>query len=109
MSQTTDTQARGMSSRCDVTGIDMFQFVPAGGDLYTLKRCLHNSPDPQARKISLENIRTVLPAHGKVLVIEGIIPAGPNALFNLLGDLQQLALGGARERAGGDASLYRPD
>jgi hypothetical protein len=89
--------ARGMSSRCDVAAIDMFQSVPAGGDLYILKRCLHNWPDPQARRI-LENIRAALPAHGKILVIEGIIPAGPNALFNLLGDLQQLALGGARER-----------
>ena len=95
--------ARGLSSRCDVTETDMFSAVPAGGDLYILKRCLHNWPDPQARTV-LTNISAVLPSHGRVLVIEGIIPTDSNALFNLLGDLMELALGGARERTEAEMS-----
>ena len=53
--------ASGMDARCAVVETDMFASVPAGDDLYVLKRCLDNWPDAEDRKI-LENVRAVLPS-----------------------------------------------
>ena len=73
-----------------------FESVPAG-DVYVLSTVLHNWPDEQAAAI-LHTIRAAAPEHGRLLVIDAVMPAGnePDGRhwFALLG----LSLFGSHER-----------
>lgn len=57
-----------------VTG-DFFDEVPSGADAYVLKRILHDWDDETSARI-LSRCREAMPAHGRVLVIDAVIPAG---------------------------------
>eukprot|EP01114_Cavostelium_apophysatum_P015282 TRINITY_DN412_c0_g1_i1.p1 TRINITY_DN412_c0_g1~~TRINITY_DN412_c0_g1_i1.p1 ORF type:complete len:403 (+),score=51.50 TRINITY_DN412_c0_g1_i1:234-1442(+) len=50
-----------------------FDSVPAGADLYILRNILHDWSDADSLKI-LKNIRKAIPSHGKLLIMEHIIP-----------------------------------
>jgi hypothetical protein len=80
-----------------VQGGDFFQSVPAGGDLYLLKKVIHDWEDPEARTI-LQNCRTAMPPHGKLLLIELVVPSGNEPSFAKMLDLVMLFLAGGRER-----------
>ncbi|SPT15842.1 unnamed protein product [Triticum aestivum] len=56
---------------------DMFKNVPSG-DAIVLKWILHNWTDEQCTTL-LRNCYDALPAHGKVVVVEGILPVKPEA------------------------------
>ncbi|KAK7407779.1 hypothetical protein VNO78_09857 [Psophocarpus tetragonolobus] len=58
-------------------GGDMFKSVPSG-DAILLKSILHNWPDEDCIKI-LRNCHEALPQHGKVIVLDYIIPEVPNS------------------------------
>jgi hypothetical protein len=76
---------------------DFFASVPAGGDAYTLSEILHDWNDPQAT-IILRNIRRAMPEHGKVLILEQVIPPGNDPHEGKLRDLTMLAILGGLER-----------
>ena len=59
-------------ARCDFVVGDFFQSVPAA-DLYLLKNVIHDWDDEQSVRI-LRNCRTAMPAHGRMLVIERVMP-----------------------------------
>jgi DNA-binding transcriptional ArsR family regulator len=84
--------------RCELVGGDLFESVPAGGDVYLLSRVLHDWEDADARRI-LASCRAVVPAGARLLVVEAIVPErardGPEAVRM---DLHMLILFGARER-----------
>jgi hypothetical protein len=92
----------GVEQRCDVTGGDMLEAVPAGADLYLVKRVLMDWGDEQATTI-LRNCAQALPDGGRVLVIEMVLPPGnephPGRLFDLL---MLLVHQGARIRTEGE-------
>lgn len=77
----------GLSDRCDAIGGDMFLEVPRDADAYLIKRVLMDWGDEQAVQI-LRNCAEALPASGRVLVIEMVLPSGndpsPAKLFDLL-------------------------
>jgi flavonol 3-O-methyltransferase/caffeic acid 3-O-methyltransferase len=56
---------------------DMFEKVPSG-DAIILKWILHNWTYQHCTTI-LRNCYDALPAHGKVVVVEGILPVKPDA------------------------------
>lgn len=56
---------------------DMFSEVP-NGDAIIIKWILHNWTDDHCATL-LRNCYDALPAHGKVVVVEGILPAKPDA------------------------------
>ncbi|KAL9324804.1 hypothetical protein ACSQ67_005449 [Phaseolus vulgaris] len=72
----------GLSTLVDVGGIehvggDMFESVPSG-DAILVKFVCHNWADEDCIKV-LRNCHKALPAHGKVIVMEYIIPEVPNS------------------------------
>src|SRR5262245_48555262 len=62
-----DTEA--LRGRCQLVGGDFLAAVPAGGDLYILKRVLVDRTDDEARTL-LRNIRRAMAPQGRVLVAD---------------------------------------
>jgi hypothetical protein len=65
----------GVAERCEVIGGDMLQGVPAGADIYLIKRVLMDWGDEQAARI-LRHCAVALPEDGKVLAVEMVLPPG---------------------------------
>ena len=89
--------AAGVSERCKVVGGDFFIKDPSGGDASLLAQILHDWNDERSVAI-LRQCRRVIPAQGKLLVIELVIPQGEEPFFGKWLDLHMLVMAGARER-----------
>jgi hypothetical protein len=77
---------------------DFFERLPAGADAYLLSRVIHDWDDEPARRI-LTVAREALPPHGRVLVVDAILPERAKDLPGAIRmDLHMLVLLGARER-----------
>ncbi|NJP98082.1 methyltransferase [Nonomuraea sp. FMUSA5-5] len=88
---------RGLDGRCAFAGQSFFEPLPAGGEVYVLKRVLHDWGDDDAVRI-LRRCAEAAGPHGKVVVIEtdsglGSDPAGLAEM-----NLRMLVLTGGRER-----------
>ena len=83
--------------RCEIMSGNFFESVPTGGDIYALKLILHDWNDEQVVKI-LQNCRTALPSHGKILVIEGIMLDGNQPDPHKQLDISMMLVFGGRER-----------
>jgi hypothetical protein len=62
----------GLAGRCQAVAGNFFESVVAGGDCYLMRHIIHDWTDEQSLTI-LRNIRKVIPANGKLLVIEMVI------------------------------------
>jgi hypothetical protein len=71
--------------------------VPKGGDVYVLKRVIHDWDDERAAAI-LRNCRAVMPSAGRVLVAERITEEGNDRDLNKYLDIAMLAITGGIER-----------
>lgn len=87
----------GVAERCETVSGDFFVEVPANGDTYLLAQILHDWDDERSRVI-LRQCRRAMPMHGKLLVIELVLPPGEEPFFGKWLDLHMLVLLGARER-----------
>lgn len=87
----------GLSARCQTAGGSFFESVPAGVDAYLLRHIIHDWTDEQSRTI-LSSVRRAIPPHGKLLVIETVIPPGNDPSFAKLLDLTMLVIPGGKER-----------
>ena len=94
-------EAAGLRGRCDVVAGDFFVSVPGGGDGYILKRVIHDWDDERAATI-LRNCRRAMPEHGRLLVIELVLPPGNDPSLGKLFDLLMLVDLGGRERTEAD-------
>ena len=65
-------EKHGVTDRAAHECGNFFESVPAGADLYTIKHVLHDWDDEHAELI-LRNIRAAVPAHGKLLIVEGSV------------------------------------
>ncbi len=90
-------EAQGVAERCELVAGDFFERLPAGADVYILKWILVSWDDERAVTI-LNNCRRAMPAHGKLLVVERIIPAGNEPFYGKLADLNLLVLYRGRHR-----------
>jgi hypothetical protein len=87
-----------LETRCETVPCDFFKSVPAGGDAYIMKHIIHDWDDEKCLVI-LGNIRAALGAkNGKVILLEAVMPAGPEPHPAKFLDLEMLALPGGRER-----------
>jgi hypothetical protein len=87
----------GVADRCELVGGDFFKDVP-GGDACLMKHIIHDWSDDHALKI-LKNCRRALPADGRLLLVEMVIPPGNEPHFGKLLDLEMLVMTqGGRER-----------
>jgi hypothetical protein len=66
-------RGNGLGDRCAAIGGDFFESLPAGFDLHILKWILHDWNDESCRRL-LEACRAALPDHGRLLVVEQILP-----------------------------------
>jgi hypothetical protein len=87
VADTAPLDATGARDRCAVLGGDMLESVPAGADLYIIKRVLMIWGDEDAVQV-LKNCAARLSPTGKVLVVEMVMPPlggpGPAATFDIL-------------------------
>jgi hypothetical protein len=90
-------QSAGVLDRCRTVGGSFFESVPAGGDAYLLRHIIHDWDDERCLKI-LGNVRKVISSSGKLLVVEGVVPAGNGPSFTKLLDLAMLVIPGGKER-----------
>ncbi len=87
----------GLGKRCQAANGDFFESVPGGGDAYVLKWIIHDWVEERAVAI-LKNCRRAMPKHGKLLLIEAVIPAGNTPSFHKFMDLNMLVMTGGHER-----------
>lgn len=86
--------AAGVAGRCEMVGGDMQQWVPADGDAYLLKWVLMDRSDEQAIAV-LQRCAEAMADHGKILVIEMVMPRRNQRSSIGMMDLQMLFLFGA--------------
>lgn len=89
-----------LADRCTIEAASFFEFVPAGGDIYTLSQILHDWNDERCLEI-LARCRAAIKPAGRLLIIERVldrVPDESNAM-NFLADMHMMMLfPGARER-----------
>jgi hypothetical protein len=93
----------GLAGRCRLVAADLTKEVPRGADVYMLKHLLHGYEDGAAAEI-LRHCRSVLPAGGRILVMEFVLPdvvehADRDLEERLMSDLNMLAVTGGKERS----------
>ncbi|MGW5675985.1 methyltransferase [Streptomyces sp. NPDC003860] len=97
----TEAQAKltesGVRDRTRIVGGDFFAEVPTGGDVYVLAQILHDWNEEQALGI-LRSCRKALPGHGRLLILEQVIPEDGEPHPAKFLDLHMLVLLGGRER-----------
>jgi hypothetical protein len=88
----------GLAERCDAVDCDFFKSVPEGGDAYVMKHIIHDWDDERAELI-LKNIAKAMGSkRGTVVLLESVIPSGPEPDFGKFIDIEMLALPGGKER-----------
>lgn len=87
----------GLKDRCRAEGGNFFQAVPAGGDAYMMKHIIHDWNDTDCATI-LRHCRSVIPATGRLLVIDMVVPPGDEPHPSKLLDLEMMAIASGQER-----------
>ncbi len=82
-------ESAGVADRCVIVPGSFFDAVPSGGDTYVLKTILHDWDDERAGTI-LRGIAKAMPEHGKLIVLEALLPAGDGFHIGKLLDLHSL-------------------
>ncbi len=88
----------GLSDRCQAVECNFFKAVPRGGDAYVMKHIIHDWDDARA-SIILQNIGTAMDSkRGAVILLESVIPSGPEPDMGKFVDIEMLLWPGGRER-----------
>lgn len=83
--------------RVELAETDFFAKVPEGGDVYVLKKVLHDWADEPATAI-LRSCRSAMPEDSRLLVCEFVVPDDGSPSTAVLLDLLMLVYAGGRER-----------
>ncbi len=86
-----------LKSRCEIIGGSFFESVPKGADTYVMKHIIHDWEESKCIQI-LENIRTVIPRYGKLVLVESVVAAPNVPHFSKMLDLEMLVNAGGIER-----------
>ena len=90
-------KAAGVAERCQVVTGNFFEEIPAGADAYLFRHTIHDWTDDQCVSI-LEGCRKVIPAEGRLLVVEAVVPPGNDRSPAKDFDFAMLLFSGGRER-----------
>lgn len=82
-------ESMGLSNRCQAVGGNFFESVPANGDIYMISSVLMDHGDAEVEQV-LRNIRQVMRADSKLLIVEALIGQANESGFGLLVDLLEL-------------------
>jgi hypothetical protein len=97
----------GVADRCERIDGDFFTSVPPGGDVYILSQILHDWDDEHCVAL-LDRCRSRMPDHGRLLVVETVLPSNEDPSFGKWLDLHMLAITGGRERTAEEyGALFR--
>jgi hypothetical protein len=87
----------GVRDRCCVDIGGLFEKPPANADAYLMKHVVHEWPAEQALEL-LRNVRSAIRDDGKLLLMEFVLPEGPQPHPGKLVDLWLMILTGGQER-----------
>ena len=90
-------EAEGLSDRCEVVAGDFFASVPSGADAHIMKWIIHDWDEERSLTI-LKNCHQAMPANGKLILIEAVVPSSNEPHFSKFIDLNMLVMTGGRER-----------
>lgn len=88
---------QGLADRCQVIEGSFFETVPAGADAYLFRHIIHDWTDEQCIQI-LSHCRNVIPSHGRLLVVECVVPVGNQRSISKDFDMTMMTLPGGLER-----------
>jgi hypothetical protein len=91
------TAVSPLAACADLIGGDFFAAVPAGGDVYVLKRIIHDWDDERCLAI-LRNCREAMSSSGRLLIIEDALPDGDAPSPGKLVDVVLMCILPGRER-----------
>jgi hypothetical protein len=94
---TGNLQKADLSDRCEVREGSFFEAFPAGADAYLVRHVIHDWDDQQSIQI-LKNCRAVIPAHGRLFVVEAVVPEGNDPSPAKEFDMAMLIYPGGMER-----------
>lgn len=89
----------GVGDRCSVMSGNFFESVPAGGDAYVLSHVIHDWDEGKCLTI-LRNCRQAMKGHGRLLIVEFVLPSGNEPHPGKILDLVMLTVPGGVERSG---------
>jgi predicted O-methyltransferase YrrM len=81
----------GVADRCQIIAADFLDTLPDSGDLYLLSYILHDWDDDTAVRI-LRNCHRAMRDHGRLLIVEAVIPDGTEPSMAKLLDLEMLVI-----------------
>ena len=87
----------GVLARCRIDTGSFFDTAPSDGDLYVMRRVIHDFDDEQAEAI-LTNIRRHMKMDSTLLLLESVVPPGNTPSFAKWMDLNMLIVADGRER-----------
>jgi O-methyltransferase domain/Dimerisation domain len=90
--------AAGLADRCEAVTCDFFKAVPPGGAAYVMKHIIHDWDDERALTILRNIAKAMGDVRGTVVLLETVIPAGPEPHLGKFIDIEMLAMPGGRER-----------
>ena len=90
-------QADGVADRCTVVEGSFFESIPSGADAYIFRHIIHDWNDEQCVQI-LSHCLQVIPANGKLLLVEAVVPTGNEPSLAKDFDMTMLTLPGGIER-----------
>jgi precorrin-6B methylase 2 len=90
-------EAGGLAERCSVMEGSFFETVPAGADAYLFRHIIHDWTDEQCVQI-LGHCRKVIPAGGRLLVVECVVPEGNEPSISKAFDMTMMTVPGGLER-----------
>jgi O-methyltransferase domain len=94
--------SQGLADRCELITGSFFESVPKGADAYLLGSIIHNWDDDDALRI-LGTVRAGVPDHGRVLIVDVVLPDDDRPHVGRELDMRMLVLfGGGRERTGSE-------
>jgi hypothetical protein len=90
-------KALGVAERCSVSQGNFFESIPAGADAYLFRHIIHDWTDQQCLEI-LGHCRKVIPANGRLLIADCVVPAGNAPSLSKDMDMTMLTFPGGQER-----------
>ncbi len=92
-----NVKASGLADRCQVIEGSFFESIPTGADAYLFRHIIHDWTDEQSVGI-LSRCRKAVPANGRLLLVECVVPTGNTASISKDFDMTMMTFPGGIER-----------
>lgn len=92
-----NVKASGIADRCQVIEGSFFETIPGGADAYLFRHIIHDWTDEQSAAF-LSRCRKAMPANGKLLLVECVVPTGNAPSISKDFDMTMMTFPGGIER-----------